>query len=145
MKTNPIIIEAIYAAPVHRVWRAITERDLMAQWYFDLEEFRAEPGFHFEFLAGDEKKKYLHICEVREVITDRKISYSWCYEGDPGYTLVSFDITPEGEGTRLVLTHSGTESFDPANPALARENFVLGWKQIIENQLKKFVERADLV
>lgn len=141
MKPNPIIVEAVYKAPLHNVWSAITQRDLMAKWYFDLKAFEAKPGFHFEFLAGDEKQKYLHICEVQEVLENRKLSYSWCYEGDPGYTLVSFELFPDKEGTKLVLTHSGTESFDPSNPALARENFVIGWAQIIGKDLKRFVEK----
>jgi uncharacterized protein YndB with AHSA1/START domain len=36
------------------VWLALTEKDLIKQWYFDLPEFRPEVGFIFEFTGGEE-------------------------------------------------------------------------------------------
>src|SRR5437870_13762265 len=44
-KSEPLIIERTFNAPVAKVWNAITDVDQMQQWYFDLKGFRAEVGF----------------------------------------------------------------------------------------------------
>ena len=49
MQTVPFTIERVFDAPVNVLWKAITDKDEMKQWYFDLEEFKAEPGFKFSF------------------------------------------------------------------------------------------------
>ena len=57
----------------------------MKEWYFDLEEFKAEPGFTFSFKGiGKEGESYLHLCEVKEVLPNRKLSYTWRYDGYEG-------------------------------------------------------------
>jgi hypothetical protein len=53
---------------------------------------------------------------------------------------VIFELFPEGEKTKLRLTHEGVESFGTDNPDLAKENFMEGWKSIIGTSIKKFVE-----
>ena len=53
MDTSPFIIERTYNAPIHNVWRALTNRDEMKKWYFDLAEFKAEVGFEFQFLEQE--------------------------------------------------------------------------------------------
>ncbi|HEY1009998.1 MAG TPA: SRPBCC domain-containing protein, partial [Daejeonella sp.] len=52
METKPLIVERTYHAPIERVWKAITNKDQMKEWYFDLSEFRAEKGFKFSFVGG---------------------------------------------------------------------------------------------
>ncbi len=42
MKNEPFVIERILNAPVERVWRAITDKDEMKNWYFDIPEFKPE-------------------------------------------------------------------------------------------------------
>ena len=75
--TTPIVIERTYNASVEKVWKAITDRDEMKKWYFDIAEFKAEPGFEFEFVGeGKQGEKFLHLCKVDEVIKNKKLSYS---------------------------------------------------------------------
>jgi len=45
MKENPVIVEAVYHAPDNKVWRAITDKKEMKQWYFDVSDFKPDPGF----------------------------------------------------------------------------------------------------
>ena len=52
--SNPIIIERVFHAPVHKVWRAITDKDQMKQWYFDLSSLWPEEGQEFTFSCGIE-------------------------------------------------------------------------------------------
>ena len=142
MSTNvveAIVMERTFNAPDGKVWQALTDVDQMRQWYFDLKEFRPEAGFEFEFVVEHEGNSYHHLCKVTEVIPQKKIAYTWRYKGEPGNSLVTFELFGEGEKTRLRLTHEGIESF-PKTPAYARKNFEAGSTAIIGSELKRFVE-----
>jgi uncharacterized protein YndB with AHSA1/START domain len=137
---EPIVIERIFNAPVPRVWQALTDVDQMREWYFDLKEFKAQIGFEFDFVVEHEGNSYHHLCRVTEVIPERKIAYTWRYKGEPGDSLVTLELSPEGERTRLKLTHTGIETF-PKTPAYARKNFEAGWNTIVNSELRQFVEK----
>jgi uncharacterized protein YndB with AHSA1/START domain len=49
MGSTPVIIEVTLNAPAERVWQAITEKDKMKQWYFEVPEFKPEVGFKFKY------------------------------------------------------------------------------------------------
>lgn len=40
MKPQPFIIERTFNAPVADVWKALTQKELMKEWYFDLSAFK---------------------------------------------------------------------------------------------------------
>ncbi|MES2565611.1 MAG: SRPBCC domain-containing protein [Bacteroidota bacterium] len=140
MTNSPFIIERTYNAPVSLVWKAITDKEEMKKWYFDFSAFKPQVGFEFEFVGGTEEKSYLHLCKIMEVIENKKLSYSWRYDGYEGNSLVTFELFEEGNGTRLKLTHAGLETF-PAVKDFAKENFEAGWNEIIGKSLKDFVEK----
>jgi uncharacterized protein YndB with AHSA1/START domain len=141
MANKPFIIERTFLAPVEKVWKAITDKNDMKQWYFDLEAFSAEVGFEFRFEGGpDENTRYMHVCKITEVIVGQKLTYSWRYEGYEGISYVTFELFPEGNKTRLVLTHAGLETFPASVPDFAPNNFVEGWTQIVGTSLKAFLE-----
>jgi uncharacterized protein YndB with AHSA1/START domain len=135
-----VVIERTFNAPVTRVWKALTDADQMREWYFDLKEFKPEVGFEFGFVVEHNGNTYDHRCKVTEVIPQKKIAYSWRYEGHEGNSLVTIEISPDGDKTHLKLTHQGLETF-PKTSAFARENFEKGWTAIIGTELKQFVER----
>ena len=135
-----VVLERTLNAPVARVWKALTDVDQMRQWYFDLKEFKPEVGFEFEFVVEHEGNSYHHLCRVTEAILQKRIAYTWRYKGEPGDSLVTFELAPDGDKTRLKLTHTGIETF-PKTPAYARKNFEAGWTAIIGTELKQFVER----
>ena len=141
MKNEPFVIERTYNAPIARVWKAITHKEDMKQWYFDLAEFKPEVGFEFQFLGGKDEKKYLHLCKITEIVPGTKITYSWRYDGYEGISYVTFELFAEGNKTRVKLTHEGLETFPANNPDLAKENFVQGWNSIIGTSLKEFLAR----
>jgi len=91
-----------------------------------------------------DERQYKHICKIIEVITGKKIAYSWRYEGYAGKTLVTFELFDEGTQTRLKLTHAGLETFPSDNPDLAKENFAEGWTMIIGTSLKEYLEKPVL-
>jgi len=144
MKNEAVVIRRTYDAPVEKVWKAITDKDQMKQWYFDtLEDFKPEPGFTTRFDVKNDNKIFPHIWKVTEVVPGKKIAYEWKFGGYPGNSLVTFELSAEGDKTTLTLTHSGLETFDPAvYPDLAKENFVKGWTYFTGTALKKFVEET---
>lgn len=142
MTTEAIVIERTFHAPVAQLWKALTDVEEMRQWYFDLKEFKPEVGFEFEFVVEHEGTSYRHLCRVTEVIPEQRIAYTWRYKGEPGDSLVTFELFPEANKTRLKLTHAGIETF-PDTPAYARKNFEAGWTAIIGSELKEFVEKEQ--
>ena len=138
----PFTIERTFNAPSDLVWKAITVKDEMKQWFFDLKEFKPETGFEFEFYGGQpDGIQYLHKCRITEVINGKKLTYSWKYDGYDGISHVTFELFPEGNKTKLKLTHAGLESF-PANvPDFAKHNFEQGWTEIFDTNLKGYLER----
>lgn len=140
MENEPVIEEGVFDASAHDIWQALTDNEKMKKWYFDLTEFKAVKGFQFQFEGGTETHTYTHLCEITEVIPEKKLSHSWKYEGYDGNSIVTFELFPEGDKTRLRLTHEGLESFLP-NPDFAKENFKNGWKAIIGTNLKNYLEK----
>ncbi len=147
MKNEAIVVERSYNAPLKTVWEAITDIEKMKQWYFPmLEEFVPEVGFETRFDVGHNDKVFVHIWKVKEVEPLKKISYEWKFGGYPGDSVVSWELFSEGEGTRIVLTHSGVETFrGDLYPDLAAHNFVAGWTSFIGTKLKDFVEEETEV
>lgn len=142
MNNEPLIIERVFNASIEKVWNAITDRDEMSKWYFDLEVFKPEVGFKFRFTGGkDPEKPYMHLCEITEVIPNKKLTHSWRYDGYPGNSFVTFELFNEGNKTKLKLTHSGLESFAASNnPDFDAKNFVAGWNSIIGVNLQQYLE-----
>lgn len=139
-KKEPFVIERIFNATADKVWQAISEYEKLKQWYFEFEDFKPEVGFEFVFYGGSEGKSFKHICVVTEVVEGKKLAYSWRYDGYPGNSIVTMEIFPEGDKTRLKLTHEGLETFPPIED-FKKENFAMGWTEIIGKILKEFVEK----
>ena len=141
MTTKPFYIERVFETDSYNLWRALTEKELMKLWYFDLKEFKAEVGFTFQFIGGTKEGiQYTHLCEVTEVILHKKLTYSWKYEGYEGISYVTFELIEMGKKTKLQLTHAGLESFPISNSDFALHNFEAGWNHIINTSLKEFIE-----
>lgn len=138
---KPVIVEKTCNAGVERVWEAITRKEQMKEWYFDLDEFRPEVGFEFRFAGkGHKGESYTHICRITEVIPKQKLQYTWQYENHPGYSEVTFELFPEGANqTRVKLTHQGLETFSQGNPDFAKTSFTGGWTELITVLLPKYV------
>jgi len=139
---QPFVIERTYNAPIEKVWNALTDKDQMKKWYFDLAEFKPVVGFEFQFYGqGHKGEQYLHLCKVTQVIPGKKISYTWSYDKYEGVSEVSFELFAEGDKTRLKLTHEGLETFPSNNPDFAKQSFSDGWTMLIGTLLKDFVEQ----
>lgn len=134
-----VVVERTFNAPIAKVWEALTDVDQMRVWFFELKEFKPEVGFEFGFVVEHDGNTFDHRCKVTEVVPQKKIAYTWRYHGHEGNSLVTIELFPDNDKTRLKLTHDGLDSF-PKTPTFARENFEKGWTTLIGTELKQFVE-----
>ncbi len=142
MTATPFTIERIYDAPVEKVWKAITQKEQMKQWYFDIAKFSPEIGFEFQFTGkGKTGEEFVHNCKITDVVTNKKLRHSWAYKGYEGISFVTWELFDEGGKTKVKLTHEGLESFPKtASDDFAKANFAEGWTYITGVSLKEFVE-----
>lgn len=142
MSKKILVIERTYEAPIERVWEALTNKDQMKHWYFEVTDFKAEVGFEFQLSVASEGKTYLHRCKVVEANPITKVAYTWSYDGYVGQSLVTFELSYEDKNrTRLKLTHSDLDTFSKENPEFSQERFNEGWKSILGQSLVNFVEK----
>lgn len=142
--TDAILKTVVLAAPLERVWAAISDSAQFGRWF----------GATFEgpFVAGQRvagrivptaldasvaklQEPYdgapLDVVVVR-VEPMRHLSFRWHpYEAEPGEeqvtTLVEFDLHPVAEGTRLTVTESGFDAVPLARRAQAFAQNEDGW------------------
>ena len=137
---EPVVVERMLNAKPSVVWQALTDNAIMKKWYFDMPAFEPVVGFEFQFTGGTPEKQFLHLCEVMEVVPEKKLVHSWRYDGYPGNSTVTFELFAEGDKTMLRLTHTGLETLAPGGAEFARENFVMGGNAIIGTNLPKFLD-----
>lgn len=127
-----LVIERSYNAPVTKIWKAITDKDQMKDWFFEMDEFKAEQGFELRLVGkGDECQKYPILCKVIEVIPFQKMKYRWLYGGYSGNAFATFEMFDQAGKTRLKLTHEGLDTY-PATPIFAKEHFIVGWTEKLD-------------
>ncbi len=111
--------ERIFNAPRSRVWKAITDPALIAQWWgrgnkLVIERFEPERGGHWRFVEHGPEGVHGFEGRYREVTPTSRIVQTFEWDGMPGHVVVE-DMTLEdlGDGrTRLVtvsLFHTAAE------------------------------------
>lgn len=146
-RTEPVVAKQTYqGVSLEAVWRAITEVNQMTKWFFEpIEEFKAEVGFETQFNIHHEGTDYLHLWKILEVVPQSRIVYDWRYEGLPGETTVTWELSEAEEGTTLKLTHSGLDSFPDDDRAFTRESTQAGWDYFVRDSLKAYLEGGSQV
>lgn len=141
-KKRMIQLEKQFNAPIAKVWDAISNKDTMKKWYFDIADFELKEGHEFNFWAGPpDGKEWHHRCVIREIIPEKEFSHSWTYPGYAGETLVSWElIRISDEITQINFCHEFIEPFSEEVDELKQENFQEGWTYIINIGLKEFLE-----
>lgn len=138
----PIIVEGHFHASPEKVWLALTDKDQMKQWYFDIPDFELKENTTFNFYEPGIAKKYHHRCTIKQIIPIRKLQHTWTHPGHSnGESLLTWELIEVGKDTHLTLTHSGIEQFADAGVDFARENYEVGWKEIVGKSLKEFLEK----
>lgn len=145
-QNDKLIIARTFNAPIEAVWNALTEYELIKQWSpFFFSGFKAEIGFEGRFLLGpDPEHQYLHISKVIEVINNQKLTYTWAYDGQPGESRVTWELSNGGKTTEVVFTHEITKPFPSDDPIFALTSFVQGWTHTV-NALEEFVSNGSIL
>jgi len=108
-----------------KVWKALTDPELLAEWLLPAVGFRLDPGASFTFKAPPQPGwDGVVQCRVLEIEAERKLSYAWVV-GDID-TVVTFSLTPTGSGTHLALVQSGFREDQRKNFGGAR----YGWNMM---------------
>jgi uncharacterized protein YndB with AHSA1/START domain len=137
--------ERIFAAPRERVWKAMTEPELVAQWWgrgnkLVIERMEVKRGGHWRFVEHSPEGVHGFEGRYREVTPPERVVQTFEWDGMPGHVIVE-DMRLEdlGDGrTRLVtlslfhtteerdgMLHSGMEtgmnqSYEALDALLAR-------------------------
>ena len=137
-----IILSQEFDVPINDLWLAITERDQMIKWYFDMiPDFKALVGFKTKFTVHHNNLNYIHLWEVTEVVPDKRIIYNWKYEGYSGDSYVEWNLKSVGEKTHLTFSHHILESFPENNSDFSEESCRKGWEYFIQNRLKEYLKK----
>ena len=89
-----------------KVWRALTNPELMSEWLLPAIGFKLETGAEFMFKTQPYPGWDGTVsCKVLEIETHRKLSYTWNVPFLE--TVVTFELTPTGAGTRLSIVQAG--------------------------------------
>jgi len=113
--TQQIVIDQIFPHAPETIWKALTTGELIGRWLMEPTGFEPIVGCRFTFRTTPAGAwDGLIRCEVLEVEPSQRLAYAWRGgdSGNVGYgsaldTVVTWDLAPAGEGTRLRLVHSG--------------------------------------
>ena len=110
-----------------KVWRALTDPALLAEWLLPVADLKLEPGAAFTFKTQPYPGWDGTVnCRVLEIEAQRKLSYTWVVGDMALDTVVTFTLTPTASGTRLSLVQSGFKPDQKQNFGGAR----YGWKMM---------------
>ncbi|UWX61336.1 SRPBCC domain-containing protein [Chryseobacterium oranimense] len=139
---TPITVQYKINAPLEKVWNALTDKNEMKSWYFDIRDFVLETGKEFNFYEPGEAKKYHHQCRILEIVPNRKLKHTWSYpEFSDAVTTVTWELQQEDNGTLVTLTHCDIEGFDSLGENFSRKSFTEGWNGIIGQSMKNYLEK----
>jgi uncharacterized protein YndB with AHSA1/START domain len=133
--TQTLIIERDLPHPPTKVWRALTQRALIAEWLM-ANDFELKMGRAFQ-LRTEPVGGWSGIidCEVVAIDEPRLLSYRW--ESMGLKTVVAFTLTATAAGTHLRMEQSGFASQDDQNYRGA----TYGWQKFLA-QLEQVLETA---
>ena len=109
--------------PIETVWRAITDRDALAEWLMT-SDFTAEVGHEFTMRGAPIPGWRGWVdCKVLELDAPHRMVWSWLDSDHGEPTTVVFELEPRDGSTRLQLRHTG--EIAPDNRRLLQK----GWPE----------------
>ena len=144
---DAIRLERTLDAPIDKVWRYLTEADLRRQWFMGGTD--ATAGGEFELLVDHDNLSEDANVAYPESYAEFK-GATWTERVtrfDPPHLLettfqggkngtVTYELSPDGDRTRLVLTHSGISS------PVGAQDFGSGWNSHLTVLQEKLAGRG---
>jgi uncharacterized protein YndB with AHSA1/START domain len=144
-------MERRFDASAERVFDAWTNPEVLRQWWAAAENWQGalaevdlRPGGRYRLSMRDTDSGAVHtvVGEYTEVRRPERLAYTWRWEGEPEemrgseHTLVAVNFLPDGDATRVVLTHRGFAD------ERSRELHAQDWSGCLDNLARRVLNRA---
>jgi uncharacterized protein YndB with AHSA1/START domain len=124
-------LERTLAARPEQVFAAWTSAEALKRWFGPTNDFgivvhaldvRVGGRYRIEMRPPGKAPRVV-TGTYREITPSKRLVFTWTWETHPeeGDTVVTVDLTPQGSGTHLVLTHDRFPSAD------VRDSHTMGW------------------
>ena len=130
-ETLSVIVEREMPFPPERIWRALTQPQLIAEWLMK-NDFKPVVDHRFNLSADWGAVD----CQVLSVEPNKTLSYTWAAYGLE--SVVTWTLTPTGKGTHLRMEQSGFR----ADQQQAYQGAKFGWQRFFA-ALEQVVARSD--
>jgi uncharacterized protein YndB with AHSA1/START domain len=132
--TRTLVIEKTFPHPPEKVWRALTDSRLIAQWLLN-NDFEPQVGHKFQF-RSEPMPNWNGIIESEVLAIEplKRLSYTWASMGLE--SVVLFTLTPTGTGTQLRMEHSGF----PLDKDAAYKGANYGWQSFFSKMERVVAE-----
>jgi uncharacterized protein YndB with AHSA1/START domain len=112
MMQKDVIQTWFFNQPSVEVWKYLTEPEFIGQWLMK-NDFKPLVGHKFQFIHDSKIDAY---CQVLEIISNKRLSYSW-RKGPTEKeitvdSVVTWTLTDKDGGTELLLQHNGFTLLD---------------------------------
>ena len=121
-QVRTVTVEREVAYPAEKIWRALTEPHLIAEWLME-NDFQLAVDHRFTLRGGWGAAD----CRVIAIEPGKSLSYSWDAMGLE--SVVTFTLTPTATGTHLVMEQTG---FRP-DQTQAYHGAKFGWQRFLDN------------
>jgi uncharacterized protein YndB with AHSA1/START domain len=127
------------SAPIERVWQEITRRGSLSKALFNtVLHCQLKPGSPLSYRSKSGRHAFI-VGQVVEVTPPTRFVHTFRFTSVPDApTLVTWELTPMGSGTRITLTHSRFEGQTKTYKMVSG-----GWVKIL-SLLKDVLERGDV-
>jgi len=140
--TQSIVVDYELSHPPEKIWRALTEPELLARWLMP-NDIRPVVGHRFTFRSQPMPGwDGVVQCEVREVEPSKRLTYSWLGGSEQMRldTTVTWTLAPgKTGGTLLRLEHAGFTAKDQ----FAFDGLGKGWRGKVAERMESALTTLD--
>jgi len=119
-------VERRYPHPIEKVWRAVTTPEHLGRWFPSPVEVELRPGGTMRFRAFEGDPGAAGVVETVEA--PRRFTFRW------GTDRLTFELTPDGDGTTFALTHSFDDRYSAPSLATGWDTCLAGLRSVLAGE-----------